>query len=57
MNSNMKYIRPINTIGYLSVTKKKDNYKNNLTKNNYQHNYPGHLGRKIVMLGGLQGSM
>ena len=35
----MKYTRPINTIGYLSVTKKKDIYKNNPTKNNYHHNY------------------
>ena len=39
MNSNMKYTRPINTIGYLSITKKKDIYKNNPTKNNYRHNY------------------
>ena len=35
----MKYNRPINTIGYLSITKKKDIYKNNPTKNNYHHNY------------------
>ena len=35
----MKYTRPINTIGYLSITKKKDFYKNNPTKNNYHHNY------------------
>ena len=39
MNSNMKYARPMNTIGYLSITKKKDIYKNNPTKNNYHHNY------------------
>ena len=35
----MKYTRPINTIGYLSITKKKDIYKNNPTKNNYHHYY------------------
>ena len=39
MNSNIKYSRPLNAIGYLTISKKKDIYKNNPTKNNYHQNY------------------
>ena len=39
MNSSLKYTRPVSTIGYLSISKKKDMYKKNPFKNNYHHNY------------------